>query len=121
MADTSDATEPSRLLVFVQASLSVEGETLYTEGPILIADGAAAAELQESGLTDILDLCIAPPPAPGLMIWEGWHELTAGPEPDMELNGWWRRPTHWELCRLHAGLSPFDDSSPLEWMGGRRG
>ncbi len=82
------------------------------EGPILFAEGGLAEEISMAG-SDISDHEMpCPDGIRGLLIFEGWMEYTAGPDPDLCFVGEWRRLTHWEMCRVRHGLSPFE--RPME-------
>ncbi len=101
MSDLPDDSFIGRMLAFVRP----EGD----QGPILIAAGAYAQEVRAAGW-DISDHNM---PASagrlyGLLVFEGFVEHTAGPDPDVYLAGNWRRLTHWELCRVGAGLTPWE-------------
>lgn len=88
------------------------------EGVILATDGIFSDEVQMGGrFLEDHDVSRAPPANTcdgsfGLLVFEGWIENTGEPEPDFYWAGQWRRPTHWEMCRLRAGLAPWEKSTP---------
>ena len=92
-----------RMLAFVRP----EGD----QGPILVADGAYAGEIRAGGW-DISDHDMPVPTSAlrGLLVFEGLVESTRGPDPDVSLVGEWRHLTHWEMCRVVAGFSPWSDA-----------
>jgi len=77
------------------------------EEPILLAIDAFVQEVDVSG-NNLDDHQIDAPPAgeEGLMIFEGWVSHTSGPDPDVFLEGGWRRLNQWELVRLRCGENP---------------
>lgn len=91
---------PSRLMAYVHAC----GD----EGPILSAVGAFVDELKNAGY-DVSDHDMPKPDVGhvGLLVFEGWVDVGPGDDPDVSLVGSWRRLTHWEMCRVTFGLSPF--------------
>lgn len=90
---------PSRLLAFVRPELDC--------GPILAADGEFIEECRAIGAWDISDNNMTTPTAWGLQVYEGWLERAAGDDGDVTFVGAWRQLTHWEMCRVRFGMSPF--------------
>jgi hypothetical protein len=96
--DNQTTFGPSTLVAFVRPELDA--------GPILTADGEFLDELRSGcGGWDIGDYNMTMPTRPGLQIYEGWREVTAGPDEDVHLVGDWRQLTHWEMCRMRFGLT----------------
>lgn len=89
-----------RLLVYVHH----DGYT----GPILEASGVFVEDVLNFG-RDISDHDMPNANNEGLLIFEGFIEHTAGPDPDLFFCGEWRNLTHWEMCRVRVGLSPWDE------------
>jgi|GEM_PF-3411667 len=86
---------PGRMLAFVEPEL--DRGSILDPGPVF------REEIENSG-SDISDHDIPKALRGGLLIFEGWMEFTSGPDPDCYFAGEWRPLTHWEMCRLRAGL-----------------
>ena len=91
--------EPLRLVAFVRPELD--------QGPILAAEGHFSVLLREIGSWDICDLDMMMPNRMGLLVFEGWAERSPTDDTDIRWVGAWREMTHWELCRLRFGMTPF--------------
>lgn len=104
---------PSRLIVFATGN--------QDQGPILLAEGCFTEEVAVAG-SDISDHELPRPDGPGLWVFEGWVNIGPGTDPDVFLDGEWRRLTHWEMCRMRHGMAPWDEQSsepePVEPDGG---
>lgn len=88
----------SRMLVFVRGK---------DEGPILDVSGEDfTEEIAQSG-SDICNHDIEKPPRQGLLVFEGWVEVSGGEDPDVLFVGGWRELTHWEMCKVRCGETPF--------------
>lgn len=96
----AEVSEPSQALAFVRPELD--------QGPILAVTGAFFDEVHAAGW-DISDHNIATPTTPGLQIFEGWVDVGPGDDPDVRWEGGWRPLSHWELCRLRFGMTPFQE------------
>jgi hypothetical protein len=103
---------PSSLVAFVRPELDL--------GPILSADGEFLEEVREAGSWDIGDHNMPLPTEMGLQVFEGWREVSPGPDPDISFVGSWRRLTHWEICRMRFGLTahPADREQALRGAEG---
>jgi len=84
----------------------VRGEAL-DEGPILQWHGPELDNELSHGGRDIADHNFPPPPRGGLVIFEGWLEVSHGPDPDVMFVGEWRELTHWEICRMRHAMTPW--------------
>ena len=104
MTDPTIPPGPSALLAFVRPERG--------RGPILLATGEFLTEVRDGCASwDIGDYDMPMPDRPGLLVFEGWIEVNAGPDPDVSFRGSWRQLTHWEMCRVRFGLSPFGDEN----------
>lgn len=92
-----------RLVALVKAQVG--------QGLIIMADGAFVEEVVNSGHF-IEDHDMAVPQFSGLGIYEGFVHVTDGQDPDVVLEGEWRRLTHFEMCRLAFGRTPWTDKLP---------
>jgi len=85
------------------------------EGHILdyqdVDGGTPFADEVEMAGYDIEDHCFPPPDPPmsGLLIFEGWVQVGPGLEPDITIDGLWRPLTHWEMCRVRFGRTPWEE------------
>jgi len=91
-------TGPGRFVAFVRDT----GDY----GPVLYASGSFVEEFRMGGY-DVESLDMPVPSERGLLLFEGWVEIGPGPDPDVVAVGEWRRLTHWEICRIRHGVSPF--------------
>jgi len=86
-----------RLLVFVRPELD--------NGPILIHNGCFSDEVMYKGW-DVSDHNMPCANVMGLQIFEGFLEVI---DEEVILSGSYRQLTHYEMCRLRAGLIPWSD------------
>lgn len=87
-------------------------------GPILHYEEVFAMEIESIG-RDISDNDLPKPAQHGLMLFEGWLEVGAGPDPDVAFVGQWRRLTHWELTRLNFGSTPWEPTAAIKPRRGK--
>lgn len=102
------SSKASRLLAFIRRCDLEKGP----EGPILyVCDGPFRKEIELQGW-DLSDHAfpkekVQQQPFQGLYIFEGWVEYTSEPDPDIAFVGAWRPLTHWEMCRVRDGVTPW--------------
>ncbi len=97
---TNGNGKPCQALIFVYPELS-HGQILEATGDFLVE------AIEHSWIMDDHEMMM--PVVPGIQIFEGWVEVGVGEDPDIRWFGSWRLLTHWEMCRVRHGMSPFGD------------
>lgn len=96
---------PSQALIYVY---EVPREnSRRAQGIILDATGDFQHEMREVGRCLDDHTFEEQPTTTGLQMFVGWVEVGPGDDPDVTLVGSWSPLTHWEMCCVRFGNSPF--------------